>query len=114
MHYFVFFIFISVQVKFFDFLNKAQIKAAKQISTALNKAAAATGGADGESAVLLSSAYFGLVVHTSNNERNCDITTYCMFLSVAGATESRENFFHVIQAAKEAGIQESDAVNIWV
>jgi len=35
-------------VKFFDFLNKAQIKAAKQISSALNKAASLADGADGE------------------------------------------------------------------
>eukprot|EP01032_Pedospumella_encystans_P008625 gene8625-10215_t len=62
------------EVKFFDFLNKAQIKAAKQISTALSKEAASennTGGA------------------------------------------SKEDFFHVIQAAKEVGIAATDEVNIW-
>jgi len=35
------FVFSCVQVKFFDFLNKAQIKAAKQISNALSKEASA-------------------------------------------------------------------------
>lgn len=66
------------QVKFFEFINKAQIQAAKRISSAMNSDTSAT-SKDG------------------NNSSG----------------DSREDFFHVIQAAKEAGIQEGDYCNIW-
>ena len=56
-----------MQVKFFDFINKAQIKAAKRLSAAIE------------------------------DEPH----------------ESREDFFHVIQAAREAGVPAQDAPHIW-
>ena len=72
-----------MQVKFFEFINKAQIQAAKRISSAMNSDTAASGIDSLES---------------SGNSKSIG---------------SREDFFHVIQAAKEAGIQESDFCNIW-
>ncbi|KAJ1420462.1 hypothetical protein B484DRAFT_453109 [Ochromonadaceae sp. CCMP2298] len=66
------------EVKFFDFVNNAQIKAAKAISGAIAKARA-EGGAEGAEEV-----------------------------AAAG-----EDFFQLISAAREKGIEEEEASHIW-
>ena len=76
-------------MKFFDFINKAQIKAAKRISSALHS----------------------------------DTTETATTINVNGAEGTKEekeeeavvceDFFHVIQQAKDVGISSSDCSNIW-
>lgn len=68
-----------MQVKFFEFINKAQIQAAKRISSAMHS-------------------------ETTSNARANDKD---------GGGGDKEDFFHVIQAAKQAGIREGDHANIW-
>jgi hypothetical protein len=74
-------------VKFFEFINNAQIKAAQRMSAALR--------------------------------REAELAAAASCSSEAGTPQpgetpsDREDFFHVIQAAKERGIGESDAQNIW-
>lgn len=70
-------------MKFFEFINKAQIQAAKRISSAM---ASNTSN-----------------IHSSSSSSS----------DSAGSSAQKEDFFHVIQAAKEVGIQESDYSNIW-
>jgi aspartate beta-hydroxylase len=72
------------EVKFFDFINKAQVKAAQRLSEALHKSSE---GAKAEQG--------------SNSGQG-------------GAEEAaREDFFHVIQAARAIGISEEDCSSIW-
>jgi aspartate beta-hydroxylase len=79
-----------LQVKFFEFINNAQIKAAQRMSAALRREAELAAAAS------CSSAASGAGTPQPGE-----------------APSDREDFFHVIQAAKERGIGESDAQNIW-
>lgn len=83
-----------LQVKFFEFINNAQIKAAQRMSAALRRDAAeqTAAAAAGDPQPKPESAQAA---------------------QPGEATLDREDFFHVIQAAKEQGIGESDAQNIW-
>ena len=71
-------------MKFFDFINNAQIKAAKRISSAMNAQAQAD---------------------SPSEQLEAERQQLSEFL--------QEDFFHVIRAAQAVGIGSADVKNIW-